>query len=93
MYNKSDEQFIIMQAAIKANKQDSDEKIMKITEDFKEMLVSSIISITNQINTLKSLPTPKYLPKSQYPTTVVPSIRKDYHWTVVSLNKLVACGL
>ena len=42
MYNNSDEQFINMQYIIqsnkqymKANKQDYDEKMMKITEDFK----------------------------------------------------------
>ena len=45
MDNKSDEQFIIMQATIeannqdmKSNKQDSDEKTMNITEKFKAML-------------------------------------------------------
>ena len=50
MDNNSDEQFIIMQAAIeynkqeiKANKQDSDDKMMNLTEDFKPMLASTII--------------------------------------------------
>ena len=45
MDNKSDEQLIITQATteakkqeMKSNNQDSDEKIMKLTEYFKEML-------------------------------------------------------
>ena len=45
MDNKSDEKFIITQAAIEANKkemkynkQDSDKKMMNPTEDFKAML-------------------------------------------------------
>ena len=49
MDKNSDEQFIIMQAAIeannqemKSNKKDSNEKIMKLTEDLKSMIVSSI---------------------------------------------------
>ena len=38
MYKKYDKQFIIMQASIESNKQDSDEKIMKVTEDFKAII-------------------------------------------------------
>ena len=45
MDKKSDEQFIIIKSAIKANKQDmksnkkdSDNKMMKLTEDFKVMI-------------------------------------------------------
>ena len=63
MQNKSDEWFIIAQAAIEANKkdirannQDSDEIMTKLTEEFKKMLAS----IIDQINTLKSLSTQKY---------------------------------
>ena len=48
MDKKSDENFITMQAAIesnkqemKAKKQDSDEKMMKLIEDFKAILTSS----------------------------------------------------
>ena len=66
MDNKYDQQFIITQAKIesknqdiKSNKQDSDEKIVNLTEDFK----SIIVAITDQINTLKSSSTQKYLPK------------------------------
>ena len=64
MYNKSDEQFIIMKSANEANKQemksknkDPEQKMMKLTEYFKSMLASSITSITNQINNLKCYPT------------------------------------
>ena len=49
MDNKSDEQFIIMKVTIEANKQDikdnkqdSDEKMMKLTEDFKQIIASTI---------------------------------------------------
>ena len=45
IYNRSSEQSIIVQATIeankkeiKSNKQDSDDKMMKLTEDFKAML-------------------------------------------------------
>ena len=38
---------------MKANKQDSDEKMMKLTEDFKAVIASSITSITYHINYLK----------------------------------------
>ena len=53
----SDEQFIIMQSKIEVNKkdmksnnQDSDEKMMKLTEYFKAMLASTITSMMNQID-------------------------------------------
>ena len=62
MDKKSDEQFIIMQDKIEANKQyiisnkqDSDEKMAKFKEEFKIMLAAK----TYQINTLKSSPTHK----------------------------------
>ena len=64
MDNNSDEQFIIMQAKIESNKQEtktnkqySDEKMMNLTEKFKAMIESSITSIMDHINTLKYLPT------------------------------------
>ena len=51
MDNNYDEQLIIMQSKIeankhemKANKQDSDEKMMKLTEYFKEILELTITS-------------------------------------------------
>ena len=49
---------------------------MKLTEAFKEILVA----ITDQSNTLKSLPTQKDSPKTQYPTTVVPDNRRAPPW-------------
>ena len=80
MYNKSDEQFIITESAIeannqeiKANKQDSDEKMMELTEYSKAILVA----VTDQINTFKSLPNHKDSPNPLYPTTVVPDNRRD----------------
>ena len=60
MENIYDEQFIIVQAAIeynkqemKANKQDSDEKMTQFTVKFETMLAV----ISNQLNTLTSSPT------------------------------------
>ena len=57
---------------MKTNKQYFDEKMMNITEDFKEMLASSTTSIMNQINTSKYSPSQKYSTKLPDPTTVVP---------------------
>ena len=78
MDNKYDEQFIIMQAKIetnkqymKTNKQDSDEKMMKLTEYFKAMLTSTIVSMMDHINMLKYSPTQSYSPKPQDPTTAI----------------------
>ena len=80
MENKSDEKFIVIQAAIesnnqdmKSNEQDSDEKMKKFIEYFKEMLVA----ITHQINTLKYPPTQKNSPKLLDPTNVFPTNRRD----------------
>ena len=41
MYNKSDEQFLIMQANIEANRQETDEKLIKLTDDL-TMITSTI---------------------------------------------------
>ena len=56
MDNKCNDQFIIIKSSIeasrqdmKSNKQDPDEKTMKLTEYFKAIL----IEITSQINTFK----------------------------------------
>ena len=83
MDNKSYGQFIIVQDSIeenkqdiKSNKKDSDEKIMKLAEDFKVILTSPITSITDQINTFKPLPIHKYSPKPPDPTDVVPSNKR-----------------
>ena len=42
MDNKYYEQFIIMKSKIEANRQESNDKIMKLTEDLKEMIKSTI---------------------------------------------------
>ena len=78
--NKSDEQFIIMKSAIefnkqemKSNRQDSDNKMMKLTKYVKVMLAE----ITDHINTLKFPPTQKDLLNSLEPTTVVLANTRD----------------
>ena len=80
MDNIYDEKIIIIKSAIetnkhkmRANKQDSDEKTTKFTEEFKTM----IAAIIDQINTLKSSPAQKYISKSPNPTTVVPNNRRS----------------
>ena len=57
MDNKSDEQFMIMKTTIKykkheikANKKDCNEKMMKLTEDLKSMISSTITSTMGQMN-------------------------------------------
>ena len=52
MDNKSDEQFLIMQGSIeannqemKSNKQYSDDKMIKVTSDFKSIITSAITSM------------------------------------------------
>ena len=79
MEKKSDEQFIIMQTIIEANKQemisnkqDSNEKMTKFTEEF-EAMIAAIIYL---ISTSKYLPTKKNSPKPPHPTTVVPANRR-----------------
>ena len=54
------------------NKQDSDEKMTKLIEEFKTMLAA----ITYQNNTVKSSPTQKDSTKPPGTTTVVPSNRR-----------------
>ena len=84
MDNKYHGKFMITQAAIepnnqemKSNKQGSDEKTTNLAEYFKEMIASSITSITDHINTLKSSPTQKDLPNTPDPTTVFPDNRRN----------------
>ena len=55
------------------------------------MLVSSITSITDHINTLKSLPTYKDLPTPPEPTTVVPTNRRSLPLDGVQSMKI--CGM
>ena len=56
---------------MKCNKQDSGQKMINITEDFKAMLTA----ITYQIYTLKYSSTQKYSPNPQEHTTAVPDNR------------------
>ena len=42
MYNKSDEQLLIMQATNEANRQESDDKMNNLIEDLKEMTILTI---------------------------------------------------
>ena len=80
MDNKYDEQFIITQDTIEANKQemrsnkkDSDEKITRFTVKSETM----IAVISNQLNTLVSSQTQKDTSNPQEPTTVVPDTKRD----------------
>ena len=54
MDNKSDEQLLTMQAIIEANRQESDEKMKKLSEDLKAMITSTIIKMIDQINISKT---------------------------------------
>ena len=87
--NKSDEQLLVMQATIDANRQDYDEKIKKLKED----LTSMIKSMMDHIKILEYFPDKNYSPKSQYPITVVPDNNKDPSLEGGHSKKLVACGL
>ena len=62
---------------MKSNKQEYDEKLIKLIEDFKEMLASTITSMMDHINNSKSLPAQSNQPKPQEPTTAVPSKKRD----------------
>ena len=62
---------------MKSNKQDYDEKLIKLVEYFKEILASTITSMMDHVNTSKSLPAQSNQPKPQKPTTVVPSNNRD----------------
>ena len=56
MDNKSDEQLIIINYTIEANRKDYDKKRKNLTEDFKRMITSTIKSMTDQIKILKYSP-------------------------------------
>ena len=62
-----------MQAVIEFNKQNFDEKMLKLKEDLTEILAA----ITDHINTMKSLPTKKDSPKPLDPTIAFLVKRKD----------------
>ena len=42
MYNKSDKQYLIVQATIESNKQESYDKMKNLIEDLKALIVSNI---------------------------------------------------
>ena len=75
MENKSEEQFIIM---LKYYKQDTDEKMTKLSEDFKTIfaVLSDQINKSNQINTMSSSSTQKDASTPTDPTTMVPDNRR-----------------
>ena len=76
MENKSEEQFIIM---LKYYKQDTDEKMTKLSEDFKTIfaVLSDQINKSNQINTMSSSSTQNDTLTPTDPTTMVLSNRRD----------------
>ena len=76
MDNKSDEQLIITQDTIEVNRQESDEKIMRLIEDLKVFVKSTITSMMDQTNISKSSPEQKDSLKPPEPNTVVPSHRR-----------------
>ena len=59
-------------------KQDSDEKMTKLSEDFKTMfaVLSDQINKLNQINNMSYSPTQKDTSTPLYPTTVAPANRR-----------------
>ena len=62
-----------MQATVVANKQSSDEKMKSLIED----LTSMITSMMGKIKLLTYSQEHKNSPKTQYPTTVFPSNKRD----------------
>ena len=93
MYNKSDEHFIIVQDSIesnkqemKANNQDSDDIIMKVSEDFKPMLESDVTKMMYQINLFKPSPYQRDLSKPWTLLLWSRLIGGLYHWTVETLQ-------
>ena len=89
MDNKSDVQFLIMQATIEVNKQYCGEKMKKLTED----LTAIITSIMDQINISKSSLDHKDSPKPKDPTNLFPNNRRAPSLEGGHYTKLVACGL
>ena len=85
----SDERLLIVQATIESNRQDSDEKMKKLTEDLK----GRITSMMDKIAIPESSPDHKDSPKVQYPTTVVPANRRDPPFDGGHSTKFVTCGL
>ena len=63
---------------LKGYKQDTDEKMTKMSDDFKTMfsVLLDHINKSNQINTMSSSPTQKDTSTTPDPTTVVPANRR-----------------
>ena len=74
--NKSEVQFIII---LKDYKKDTDEKMTKLSEEFKTMvaILSDQINKSNNINTISSSPTQKDAINPPVLTTLVTSNRRD----------------
>ena len=104
MDNKPDEQLLVLQANIKANRQNSDEKMKNLTEDIgkgsdekieklTKYLTAMITSMMYQIKFSKSSPDKKGSPN----LSILPlrsGITISLHlWKVDILQKLLACRL
>ena len=76
MYNKSDEQSLVMQSKIEANKQDYDDKRKKLAEYLKATITPTVTSTMDQITMYKPVTEQKDSPKAQYPIIVVPANRR-----------------
>ena len=83
MDNRSDEQFLIIQATIESNRQETydkqintDKKLTNITEDL-NFLTEIITSMMDQTNNSKFSPAQKDTSNPPDPTTVVPANRRD----------------
>ena len=53
MFNKSNEQLLIMQTTIESNRQESNEKMDKLIEYLKAMITSTVTEIMDYINISK----------------------------------------
>ena len=80
IYTKSYEQFLVIEATIKSNKQEADEKQMK-TDDKLTLLTENLQVFTSfmmdHTNISKSSPAQKDTSTPPYPITVVPANRRD----------------
>ena len=81
MYKKSDDQLLMMQDTIDANRQDSDEKMRK--QDYKlDKLMAMVENMMNHIQTWDYLPDSIDSPKAQYPALRYRLTRRPHHWRV-----------
>ena len=89
MDNNSYEQLLIMQATIDANRQYSDEKTKRLTENLTEI----ISSMMDQIKISKESTGNKDSPKAQDHTTAVPANNNDPPLEGGNSTKMVSYGL